>query len=128
MSSRGIAIQLNRLPEFVLRSWPIPIVIRSDQRQRDMRLSKAIIKLHRLHRRCSCVLPDLIRGVVSRLAQKVVGIREAGVRQGVVRIFFYSLIEINNCLTESFFRPLVPVEQALQIEAVSLWISGLGPG
>ena len=90
-----------------------------------MRLGQGVIQLHRLHGGRLCVLPDLLRRRVSGLAQKVIRIRQPGVRLGIVGIFFDRLIEIVGGFSEPVFRPLVPVKKALQIELVGFGVFGI---
>ena len=90
-----------------------------------MRLGQGVIQFHRLHGGRLGVLPDLLRRRVSGLAQKVIGIGQAGIGLRILRIFLDGLIEIVGGFSEAIFRPLVPVKKTLQVELVSFGVFGI---
>src|SRR5690348_7336256 len=89
-----------------------------------MRLGKSLIDIESLHCGRFGFGPGLGGGKVAGVAKQAVGVREAGIGEGVAGITLHSLCKVIGSSLEIGFRPLVPIEEALQVELIGLGILG----
>src|SRR5450432_3794851 len=125
MWRRIVGIQIDRTEVLTFGARPVPIVIEFDVGQRGMRLCQRLIDFD-----CSAgsllgQRENIMWRTKALAAQKAVAVRQAGIGERIVWIFFYGLTEIVNRLLKALFRSLIPIEAALQIKLVSLSVSGI---
>src|SRR5437870_13534454 len=92
--------------------------------QRGVCFPERVINCQSLQRRDFCLWQSLRRGKISSFSELIISVCETRVGQGVARIFLHRLFEVLGGFLEIGLRPLVPVEEALEVELIGFCIFG----
>src|SRR5512138_3651477 len=116
MAGGVIWVQLNGASIFPLRSRPVPIIVLGDHGARGVRFSKVWIEFQRLQCCCACLRHELgRRGNAAISTHERIRLSQSGISRGIVRIPSGCLLKIDDRLSQSVRRTLVPEVTALEV-------------
>src|SRR6516164_2017299 len=122
MGSRVAGVKFDGTPEFSLRTRPVPVECKTGPAKGGVSLRELLVNFKRLYRGGFRFWHDLRLREHAIQPKHIVGTSQAGVWQGIAGVLFNSLLEVFDTFVQTLLCPLVPLEKALEIELVGLWV------
>jgi hypothetical protein len=108
------------MPEFSLRAWPVPVVLRFDPGQRSVSFGHLIVNLQRFDCRRPRFWVRSLWRKETKIAKDSVAVGQTCISQGVVLININRLLEVLNSFLQLSLSPLVPEIASLKVGMISL--------